>query len=110
MNAARLHTLRGELAAAERHLERSLDLGQLFNMRFLRGEIFEAYGNLYREKRDLAHADEYYSRARTAYEEAGIDPATKELYEERAHYFLVAGDPQRARSQLSRVLDMGEGE
>jgi LuxR family maltose regulon positive regulatory protein len=110
LNAARLHTLRGELAAAERHLERSLDLGQLFNMRFLRGEIFEAYGNLFREKRDLAHADEYYSRAQTAYEEAGIDPATKELYEERAHYFLVAGDPKRARGQLSRVLETGDGD
>lgn len=109
LNAARLHTFRGELESGERHLERSLELCQLFNMQFLRGEIFEAYGNLYREKRDAAHAEEYYLRALSAYEEAGIDPASKELYEERAVFYLNSGDPAAARSQLAKLVMAGAG-
>jgi LuxR family transcriptional regulator, maltose regulon positive regulatory protein len=104
LNAARLHTFRGELDSAERHLERSLELCQLFNMQFLRGEIFEALGNLYRERRDAAHAEEFYSRARSAYEEAGIDPTTKELFEEWAVFYLNSGDPARARARLSKLI------
>src|SRR6185436_4212181 len=62
LNIARLHLYRGEFDETENHLERALDLCQLYNMRLLRGEIFEAYGNFYREKHDLARADEFYNR------------------------------------------------
>src|SRR4029079_10257280 len=63
LNVARLHLYRGEFEDTEKHLERALELCQLYNMRLLRGEIFEAYGNLYREKKDVVRAEEYYERA-----------------------------------------------
>ena len=63
LNVARLHLYRGEFAETETHLEKSLELCQLYNLKHLRGEIFECYANFYREKRDFAHAAEYYERA-----------------------------------------------
>ncbi|HYP53563.1 MAG TPA: tetratricopeptide repeat protein, partial [Pyrinomonadaceae bacterium] len=67
LNLARLHLYRGELAACEQHLERALEICQAFNISDRRGEIFEAYGNLYREGRDAARAFEFYERAARAY-------------------------------------------
>ncbi|HVF30562.1 MAG TPA: tetratricopeptide repeat protein, partial [Pyrinomonadaceae bacterium] len=52
LNVGRLYLYRGEFDEAEKHLNRSLELCQLYNLRFLRGEILEAYGNFYREKND----------------------------------------------------------
>jgi LuxR family maltose regulon positive regulatory protein len=105
LNVARLHLYRGEFDDTEKHLERALDLCQLYNMRLLRGEIFEAYGNFYREKQDVARADEYYERALTAYEEAEVDVSTKELDEERAAFYTMRGELARARTLLERLIE-----
>lgn len=108
LNIARLHLYRGEFEATERHLERSLELCQLFNMRSLRPEIFEAYANFYRETDDAAHAEEYYERAAKAYDEAEINIATKELNEERAKFLIRRGDTVRARGLLQTLIDARE--
>jgi DNA-binding SARP family transcriptional activator/Flp pilus assembly protein TadD len=108
LNVARLHLYRGEFEETEKHLNRSLELCQLYNLGFLRGEIFEAYGNFYREKNDFAHAEEFYERALNAYEEAEIDVASKELNEERAIFYRLRGDNQKARSLLESLIHSRE--
>jgi LuxR family transcriptional regulator, maltose regulon positive regulatory protein len=104
LNVARLHLYRGEFEETENHLNRALELCQLYNLRFLRGEIFEAYANFYREKNDFAHADEFYERALAAYDEAEIDVASKELNEERALFYRLRGDLAKARSLLESLI------
>lgn len=104
LNVARLHLYRGEFDETEHHLNRSLELCQLYNLRFLRGEIFEAYANFYREKNDFAHAEEFYERSKNAYEEAEVDIATKELDEERAVFYRLRGDLPRSRSLLETLI------
>jgi DNA-binding SARP family transcriptional activator len=104
LNVARLHLYRGEFEDTEKHLERALELCQLYSMRSLRGEIFEAYGNFYREKLDLAHAEEFYERAANAYEEAEIDVSAKELDEERAAFYILRGDLSHARRLLENLV------
>ncbi len=103
LNVARLHLYRGEFEETETHLERALDLCQLYNLVFLRGEIFEAYGNFYREKDDLLNAEAFYERAANAYTEAEIDPASKELFEERSILYRLNGDAGKARGLLENV-------
>lgn len=105
LNVARLHLYRGELEETEKHLERALELGQLFNLRALLPEIFESYANLYRERQDLAHAGEFYERALMAYDEAGVDLATRELNAERANFYLLQGDTVRARGVLDGLIE-----
>ena len=105
LNVARLHLYRGEFEETEKHLERALEICQLYNLKFLRGEIFEAYGNFYRDKLDFTHASEFYERALKAYEEAEIDPQTKELNEERAKFLFVRGDFVKARALLENLLE-----
>lgn len=105
LNISRLHLYRGEFPETETHLAKALELSQLYNLKHLQGEILESYANLYREKRDFAHAAEYYERARKAYEEEGIDPAERELDEERAQLALKRGDLVTARSLLENLLD-----
>lgn len=104
LNVARLHLYRGEFADTEKHLEKALELCQLYNLKPLRGEIFETYANFFRERADLAHAEEYYERASAAYDEAGIDVTTRELLEEQAKCYLLAGDPARARMLLDNQI------
>ena len=106
LNVARLHLYRGEFAETEKHLEKSLELCQLYNLKHLRGEIFECYANFYREKRDFAHAAEYYERARNDYEENGIDPTTREFDEERATLALMRGDTVTAAALLENLLEV----
>jgi LuxR family maltose regulon positive regulatory protein len=108
LNISRLHLYRGELDETEKHLERALELCQLYNMKFLRGEIFEAYGNYYRERSDPTHAEEYYERALKAYDDAEIDISTKELNEERARFLLERGDTVRARALLEHLVESRE--
>jgi len=108
LNVARLHLYRGEFEEAEKHLNRSLELCQLYNLGFLRGEIFEAYGNFYREKNDFAHAEEFYERALNAYDEAEIDIASKELNEERAIFYRLRGDNPKARNLLESLIQSRE--
>lgn len=104
LNVARLHLFRGELEEAEKHLERSLEICQIFNLKALRGEIFEAYGNLYREKNDYPHATEFYERAARAYEDAGVSAASRDLDEERAKFYFLRGDAAKARGLLENLL------
>src|SRR5205823_2806498 len=108
LNVARLLLYRGELEKVETHLERALDLAQLFNLRSLLPEIFETYANLYRERQDFAHAAEFYERSQNAYDEAGIDLATRELNEERAMFYLMRGDTAKARGLLESIIEARE--
>lgn len=105
LNVARLHLYRGEFNETEKHLERSLELCQLYNLKSLRGEIFESYGNFYRDKEDWTHAAEFYERAMKSFDEAGVNPATRELDEERAKYFLLRGDQVKARNLLENLIE-----
>ncbi len=106
LNVARLHLYRGEFSETEKHLEKSLELCQLYNLKHLRGEIFECYANFYREKRDFAHAAEFYERARNDYEENGIDPSEREFDEERATLALMRGDTVTAAALLENLLEV----
>ena len=105
LNVARLHLYRGELEKTEHHLERALELSQLFNLVSLLPEVLETYANYYREKDDHQHALEFYERAANAYTDAGIDPSTKELNEERAKFYTLRGDLAKARALLENVID-----
>jgi LuxR family transcriptional regulator, maltose regulon positive regulatory protein len=105
LNMARCYLYRGEAAACEEHLNRSLEGCQLFNLVALRGEILEAYGNLYRERDEVERAAEFYQRAARAYDEAGIDVERTELLEERALLCLQVGDLLTARALLDRLIN-----
>jgi ATP/maltotriose-dependent transcriptional regulator MalT/DNA-binding SARP family transcriptional activator len=104
LNMARCHLYRGDLAACEQHLDKALECCQIFNMIAQRAEAFETYGNLYRERNDVARATEFYERAARAYDEAGIDLARCELLEEQALLNLQAGDLAAARKLLDRLV------
>ena len=106
LNVARCYLYRGELPACEQQLAESLDRCQLFNLAALRGEILEAYGNLFRERREVERATEYYQRAARAYDEVGIEISRVELLEERALLSLQVGDLLSARGNLDRLLDL----
>ena len=73
LNIARFNFYRGELEECEQHLDRALEICQLFNLIALRAETFETYGNLYRERGDAVRATEFYERAARAYDEAGVE-------------------------------------
>jgi LuxR family transcriptional regulator, maltose regulon positive regulatory protein len=105
LNVARLHLYRGEFEKTELHLEKALELAQLFNLKALIPEIFESYANFYREKGDFPHAAEYYERSITAYSEAGVDIATRELNEERAKFCISQGDLTKARALLENLIE-----
>jgi LuxR family maltose regulon positive regulatory protein len=109
LNVARFNSYRGELAECEQHLDRALEICQLFNLVALRAEIFEAYGNLYRERGDVARAAEFYERAVRAYDEAGADLVRTELLEEQALLFLQTGNVAAARAQLDRLVTARAG-
>ncbi len=105
LNIARCYWHTGEFQSCERHLDLALERCQLFNMVGLRGEIFEAYGNLYRRREDVAHAVEFYDRAARAYDEAGIELTRTELLEEKAVLALQTGDLKEARTLLDRLIE-----
>lgn len=105
LNVARLHLYRGEFEETEKHLERSLELCQLYNLKSLRGEIFEAYGNFYRDRNDFTHAAEFYERALKSFEEANVNLASRELDEERAKFYLLRGDAVKARNLLESLIE-----
>jgi ATP/maltotriose-dependent transcriptional regulator MalT/DNA-binding SARP family transcriptional activator len=106
LNIARLHLYRGEFSETETHLGKSLELCQLYNLKHLRGEIFEAYANFYREKRDFAHAAEFYERAQKDYEEVGVATSSREFDEERAALAVMRGDLVTARNLLENLLEV----
>lgn len=105
LNIARLHLYRGEFDQAELHLNRSIELCNLFNLTGLRGEIFEAYGNLYRETGNYTRAAEFYDRASNAYSEADISITSRELKEEIAKLHLLTGNTTRARVLLEDLIE-----
>ena len=104
LNMGRCYLYLGQLAECEKRLDKALEFSQLFNLTALRGEIFETYGNLYRERNDAAHAREFYERATRIYEECGIDLARRELLEEQAMLSLQEGNPSAARSAIERLV------
>ncbi len=105
LNVARLHLYRGEFDETEKHLERSLELCQLYNLKSLRGEIFESYGNFYRDKEDWTHAAEFYERAIKSFDEANVNLATRELDVERAKFYMLRGDMTKARNLLENLIE-----
>jgi DNA-binding SARP family transcriptional activator len=105
LNMARSYLYLGDMDECERRLERALEFSQLFNLTALRGEIFEAYGNLYRERRDAARAAEFYERAARIYRDAGINLARRELLEEQAMLALQEGDPATARATIDQLIE-----
>lgn len=106
LNMARCYLYRGEFASCEEHLGNALERCELFNLVALRGEILEAYGNLYRDLGEVERAAEYYERAERAYHQAGINPDVTELLEERGLLSLKAGDVSTARAQLDRLVQL----
>src|SRR5205823_8561574 len=67
--------------------------------------IFEYYGNLYRERQELARAVEFYDRAERAYDEAGVEITRTELLEEQGLLALQMGDLTEARALLDRLIE-----
>lgn len=104
LNLARCFLYRGDFSACEHHLERALSRCQLFNLIEAGAEVFETYGNLSRERGDLAQAAEAYERARRAYDKAGIDQARRELLEEVALLKLMEGNISAASALLDQLL------
>ncbi|OLE51407.1 MAG: hypothetical protein AUG51_23210 [Acidobacteria bacterium 13_1_20CM_3_53_8] len=109
LNVARFLLYRGDFEACETHLDRALELSQLFSLTNLRGEIFETYGTLYRERGDAARATEFYERSARAYDDAGLDLARTELWEEQAQLYLQTGNLVTARSLLDRLATARAG-
>lgn len=105
LNMARCYLFRGDLASCEQNLERAMERCQTFNLIALRGEVLEAYGNLYREREDAPRATEFYELAMRAYEEAGLDVARQEVQEEYALLHLQTGDLHGARVRLDRLVN-----
>jgi LuxR family maltose regulon positive regulatory protein len=103
-NMARCYLFRGEMETCEQHLERALERCQLFNLIQHRAEVFQTYGDLYRERGEVARAKEYYERAARAYDDAGIDLSLCELLEEQAVLNLQIGDVTGARSLIERLI------
>lgn len=104
LNMARCYLYRGDFVAGEQHLDSALERCQLFNLVAARAETFETYGNLYRERKEIERAVEYYGRAARAYDEAGIALDRTELLEERALLSLQIGDFASAQAQIDRLI------
>ncbi len=104
LNMARCYWHLGDFAACEQHLDGALEVCQLFNLAGLRGEIFEFYGNLYRERREVARSVEFYERAARAYDGVGLDLTRTELLEEKGLLALQLGDLAEARALLDRLV------
>jgi LuxR family maltose regulon positive regulatory protein len=108
LNMARCYFYRGDMAACEKQLDLALERSQLFNQTSLHGEIFETYGNLYRETGDVARATEFYERASRAHEESGIEITRHELLDEQAVLSLQLGDLGSAREKIDRLIEARE--
>ena len=108
LNIGRLHLFRGEFDESLKHLERSLELCQLYNLKYLRGEIFEAFGNYYREKFDFTKASEFYERSSKAYIDAGINIDNRELDNERAKFYFMQGDLAKSFALNKDLLEKYE--
>lgn len=104
LNIARCHIYRGDFDSAEKELDSTLEQCQLFNLSMVRAECFETYGNLYRERGEASRASEFYERAARAYDDAGINVDSTELFEERALLNLSIRDLITARALIERLI------
>ncbi|HVG39139.1 MAG TPA: BTAD domain-containing putative transcriptional regulator, partial [Pyrinomonadaceae bacterium] len=104
LNMARCSLYRGELRNCEELLDGALERCQTFHLTALHGEVFETYGNLYRETGESARAAEFYERAARAYGDNGVELTRHELLEEQALLFLRLGDAPRALALLDRLI------
>lgn len=105
LNMARCSLYRGELANCEKQLDGALERCQLYHLAALRGEVFETYGNLYRESGQSPRAVEFYERAARAYADAGVELSQHELLEEQALLYLQLGETSRATALLNKLID-----
>jgi LuxR family maltose regulon positive regulatory protein len=108
LNIARCYFYRGDMGSCEKHLDQALERSQLFNQTSLHGEIFETYGNLYRETGDVTRATEFYERASRAHEESGMEITRHELLEEQAVLYLQLGNTAAARERIDRLIGARE--
>ena len=104
LNMAHCYLYLGDLAACEKNLDEAIERCQLFNLVAARGDAFETYGNLFRERGEIEKANEYYQRAGRAYDEAGVNLARTELLEEQALLSMLVGDLTAARNQIERLI------
>jgi DNA-binding SARP family transcriptional activator/Tfp pilus assembly protein PilF len=105
VNVANCHLYRGEFGDCERHVDRAMELCQLFNLLGQRAEVFETYGMLYRELGDVARAREFYDRAASDYNKAGIELACCELLDERTQLELQVGNLAGARKLIDQLVN-----
>jgi LuxR family transcriptional regulator, maltose regulon positive regulatory protein len=104
LNMAHCYLYLGDFIACEKNLDEAIERCQMFNLVAARGDAFETYGNLFRERGEIEKANEYYQRAARAYDEAGINLARTELLEEQALLSMLVGDLNTARNQIDRLI------
>ena len=104
LNMAHCYLYLGDLPACEKSLDEAIERCQLFNLIAARADAFETYGNLFRERGEIEKANEYYQRAARAYDEAGVNLARTELWEEQALLNMLVGDLGAARNQIDRLI------
>jgi len=92
LNIARLQIAQGHFDHAQAHLETALERCRMFNLSGARAETLEAFGTLYREKRDFNRALDFLKEAARAYREAGMALTDREFLDERATLYLEIGE------------------
>jgi LuxR family transcriptional regulator, maltose regulon positive regulatory protein len=104
LNMAHCYLYLGDFTACEKNLDEAIERCQMFNLVAARGDAFETYGNLFRERGEIEKATEYYQRAARAYDEAGVNLVRTELLEEQALLSMLMGDLNAARYQIERLI------
>lgn len=105
LNIARLHIFRGELTEAESHLNKSLQICNNFNLKDLLAEVFEAFGNIHRQRGDYQKALDFYAKAKKMYLDLGLDPSSRNLIEEEARLYLLVGWHSKAKALLEKLIE-----
>ncbi len=109
VNAAQCYLYRGDFDACERHLDRAMERCQLFNLPETRAEAFLTYGMLHSELGAFERAREFYKRAASDYDKAGVDLARCELLDEQALLELRTGDLGAARKLIDQLINARRG-
>jgi DNA-binding SARP family transcriptional activator/Tfp pilus assembly protein PilF len=105
LNMAQCFLYLGDLKSCEQNLDEAIERCQLFNLLAARAAVLETYGNLFREKGEIEKASEYYERAARDYDQAGVNLARTELWEEQALLSMLVGIPGAARMQIERLIE-----
>jgi tetratricopeptide (TPR) repeat protein len=105
VNAAQCYLYRGDFEACEKHLDRAMERCRLFNLPEMRAEAFLTYGMLYSELGEFERAREFYKRAASDYDRAGIDLARFELLDEQALLELRTGHLGTARFLIDQLIN-----